>query len=44
MKELRNQYAVEGNATRKIPEIDQLRDSLHYSNERSMSFELFLTK
>ena len=44
MKELRNHFTGEGNATRSIDEAERLRDLLHYNNERSTDFELFLTK
>ena len=44
MKALRNHFAGEGNTTRKIAEAQQLRDYLNYKNERSMEFEIFLTK
>ena len=43
-KALKDHFACEGNATRRIAEADRLKDSLHYKNERSMTFELFLTK
>ena len=44
MKALRDHFAGEGNATRRIAEADRLKNSLHYKNERSLSFETFLTK
>ena len=44
MKALRDHFAGEGNVTRRIAEAERLRDSLHYKNERSLSFESFLTK
>ena len=44
MKALNNHFAGEVNATTNIYEAEQLRDFLHYKNERSMAFELFLTK
>ena len=44
MKALRDHFSGEGNATRRIAEAERLRDTLHYKNERSLSFETFLTK
>ena len=44
MKSLRDHFSGEGNATRRIAEAERLRDTLHYKNERSLSFEMFLTK
>ena len=44
MQALRNHYNDEGNATRNLAEATRLRDSLHYKHERSMAFEVFLTK
>jgi hypothetical protein len=44
MKALRDHFTGEGNATRNIAEADRLKDSLHYNNERSMTFENFLTQ
>ena len=44
MKALRDHFSGEGNATRNIAEAERLRDQLHYKNERSLSFETFLTK
>ena len=44
MKALRDHFAGEGNVTRRIAEAERLRDSLHYKNERSLSFKPFLTK
>ena len=44
MKALRDHFKGEGNATRRIAEAERLRESLHYKNERSLSFEVFLTK
>ena len=43
MQALRAHYADEGNASRNLAEATRLRDTLHYKNERSMAFELFLT-
>ena len=42
MKSLRNYFSGEGSATRKIPEAEQLLDSLYYNKEIPVSFELFL--
>ena len=44
MKVLRDHFTGEGNTTRNIAEADRLKDSLHYNNERSMTFENFLTQ
>ena len=44
MQALRSHYNDEGNASRNLAEATRLRDSLHYKHERSMSFEVFLTK
>ena len=44
MKALRAHFAGEGNATRNIAEATRLRETLHYKNERAMSFEIVLTK
>ena len=44
MHALRNHFSGEGNATRNIAKAERLRDTLHYKNERSMSFEMFLTQ
>ena len=41
---LRNHFAGEGNATRRIAVAETLEVSLHYKNERSLPFEVFLTK
>lgn len=43
MKALRNHFAGEGNASRNMAEADRLKDTLHYKNERAMTFEIFLT-
>ena len=37
-------FSGEGNVTRRIAEADRLNENLHYKNERSLSFESFLTK
>jgi len=44
MAALRDHFQGEGNVTRRIAEAERLRDALHYKNERSLSFETFLTK
>ena len=43
MNALRTHFAGEGNASRTIADADRLKESLHYKNERSMTFESFLT-
>ncbi len=43
MKSLRDHFEGEGNASRNKNEADRLKDTLHYKNERSMTFENFLT-
>ncbi len=42
MNALRTHFADEGNASRTIADADRLKESLHYKNERSMTFESFL--
>ena len=42
MKALRNHFAGEGKSTRNISEEELLHELLHYKNEISMAFELFL--
>ena len=44
MQALRNHFSGEGNASRNIAVADRLKESLHYKNERSMTFKSFLTK
>jgi hypothetical protein len=44
MKALCNHFAGEGNASRNKAEADRLKESLHYKNERAMTFEIFLTQ
>ena len=41
---LRNHFSGEGNATRRIAEADRIKETLHYRNERALTFETFLTK
>ena len=43
MAALRAHFAGEGNASRNKADADRLKESLHYKNERSMAFEVFLT-
>ena len=38
MQALCGHFSGEGNATTRIAEAERLRDSLHYKNERSLSF------
>ena len=44
MKALKNHFAGEDNATVIFFETEWISDFLCYNNERSMEFELFLTK
>ena len=44
MKALKDHFAGEGNTTRTLAEAERLRETLHYKNERSMTFETFLTQ
>ena len=44
MQALRDHFSGEGNSTRRIAEADRLKKSLHYKNERSLTFVMFLTK
>ena len=43
MKALRDHFTGEGNASRRISEADHLKGQLHYTNERAMTFEEYLT-
>ena len=43
MKALREHFEGKGNATINLVEANCLRESLHYKNERSLSFEMFLS-
>jgi hypothetical protein len=43
-KALQAHYGGKGNTSVRIKEAEVLRNSLHYKNERAMSFEKFLTK
>ena len=42
MLALREHYCGEGNASRCIPAAEQMREVLHYKNERSLAFSIFL--
>ena len=44
MKALRNHFSGEGNTSRNKAEADKLKESLHYKNERAMTFEIFFTQ
>ena len=44
MRALENQFAGEGNTSQKITKADLLKTSLHYKNEGSLKFEVFLTR
>ena len=44
MQALRDHFSGEGNATRRIAEADRMKKNLHYKNEKSLSFETFLTR
>ena len=44
MEELRRFFAGEGNASRRIAVAERMWETLHYRNERAMSFEIFLSK
>ncbi len=44
MKALRDHYTGEGNTSRRIAVAEQLRDSLHYKNEKSLQLLTFLDK
>ena len=43
MKALQTHFAGEGNASRTLADADRLKETLHYKNERAMTFETFLT-
>lgn len=43
MNALRSHFAGEGNASRNLGVAERLHESLHYRNERAMTFESFLT-
>ena len=44
MAALRDHYAGEGNASRRIASADRMRESLHYKSERSLPFTTFLDR
>ena len=44
MKALRDHFTGEGNSSRRMAEAERMKADLHYKNERSLTFENFLTK
>ena len=44
MLALREHYGGEGNASRQIATAEWMRDGLHYKNERSLAFSIFLDR
>lgn len=44
MKALRHHFSGEGNSSRRIALAERLKETLHYRNEKAMSFETFLSK
>ena len=44
MLALREHYSGEGNASRCIATAEQMREGLHYKNERSLAFSIFLDR
>ena len=44
MKALQAHFSGEGNTTRRIERAEQLKNSIHYKNEGSLKFEVFLTR
>jgi hypothetical protein len=44
MDALRKHYSGEGNTSRRIATAERIRDTLHYKNERALSFSAFLDK
>eukprot|EP00957_Ditylum_brightwellii_P197962 15081167-Ditylum_brightwellii.AAC.1 len=44
MAALRSHFTGKGNTTRRIAQVDCMKETLHYKNERSMMFETFLSK
>jgi hypothetical protein len=44
MEALRNHYSGEGNTSRRIAVAERYRDTLHYKNEKALSFSTFLDK
>jgi hypothetical protein len=43
MKAIRDHFTGEGNTTRRMAEVERMMESLHYKNERALTFENFLT-
>lgn len=44
MEALRGHYSGEGNTSRRIAVAERYRDTLHYKNEKALSFSIFLDK
>jgi hypothetical protein len=44
MEALRGHYSGEGNTSRRIAVAERYRDTLHYKNEKALSFSMFLDK
>ena len=44
MEGLRNHYSGEDNTSRRIAQAERCRDTMHFKNEKSMSFSAFLNK
>ena len=44
MLAIREHYSGEGNASRQIATAERMRDGLHYKNERSLAFSIFLDR
>ena len=44
MLALREHYSGEGNASRRIATAERMREGLHYKNERSLAFSIFLDR
>jgi len=44
MEALRGHYSGEGNTSRRIAVAERYRDTLHYKNEKALSFSVFLDK
>ena len=44
MMVLRQHYSGEGNASRRIATAERMRESLHYKNEHSLAFSIFLDR
>ena len=41
---LRSHFSGAGNSTRRVAAVEHMKDTLHYRNERSLTFEVFLSK